>query len=118
MLTLRECSPSLIWMTSQRMSVASRESEVLRRQLQAMDDRHRSERSRRLGLEKAAADRAAEFWRRSPINAQAKPKRSVAQMRQEEEALREKVRLAPRPRARQPTIKIGNKKGQNNCLSS
>ena len=79
---------------SSRCEQASRESEVLRRQLQAMDDRHRSERSRRLGLEKAAADRAAEFWRRSPINAQAKPKRSVAQMRQEEEALREKVRLA------------------------
>lgn len=72
----------------------SRECEALRRQLAAVEERHRSERAIRLNLQKTAEHRGAEFWRKQPSNTQIKPNRSVAEMRREEEAQRERVRLA------------------------
>ena len=75
-------------------SNARSECEALRRQLSAVEDRHRKERAVRLNLEKAYAQRGAEFWRRQPANAQIKPNKSVSEMRREEEDLKERVRLA------------------------
>jgi hypothetical protein len=66
----------------------------LRRQLAAVEERHRADRAVRLNLEKAAGQRGAEFWRKQPQNAQIKPNKSIMEMRREENDLREKVRLA------------------------